>query len=291
MKRTLALCALTLLAAPLAFADQDTLGVPDPNCQDDLEKDTHDYNMDPPETGVYASLATPGVAPQGHWPGADHRPSKYMWPYMDGNAQWFCAFSTWLDHDSQECADLEAANPTAHHALCHDPAPTAFDGDLEFGYVGRALLVASNGNWVTNGGPVCYGTEAHHTVQGSIYVTDLVFENVIFSVVADFTDPLSPVPPGEKDCGDGVVQPCDFTPPDPSGNDVIDAINWLLYELFNTPGLTCTPGDNALLCLNHCTPYFPPGIDGAYHVRVGATSDGGPENEPTGATQGHVYSP
>ena len=293
MKRTLALCAMTLMLAPLALA-HDPAGTPKTYCEPPWDWRIHDYNMDPPETGVYAGAATVDPVVQGHWPGSDHNPRKFMWPYLDGNLEECGTTYGAFVLTDEECWFLahSGVSGPAYDAACQTDTPVDYDGHHEFGYIGRALLSVRSGDGVTSGSIACYDEVGHHPFAGSIYVYDIVFPNVAFDVVADYTDPASPVPPGEKDCGDGIVQPCDPTPPEPSGakppvNVVIDLVNALLYSLSTS---TCNPSDRSISCLDHCTPSFGPGIDGAYHVRVGATAAGGPNGEPTGADQGHVVS-
>ena len=271
-RKMFAIAILAAMMAPLsAFADQTVFGVPDLTCQDEAEWSLHDYG--PAATGSLVAF------PQ------------------DGNIEPVCAngVSTWLDHDSQECADLEAANPTAHQALCHDPRPAPFDGDLEWA-MGGGWLAAESGDGVTSGSIACWGIEGHHFPGSIVYVNDITGLPVAFTVTADFTDPASPVPPDGPDCGDNVIQPCDPSPPQPADldppldslNPVIDTVNGVLYELFNSPGATCTVGDVSKPCLVRCVLDFAPGIDGVYTVFVGPTLTGGSDGGPTVATAGHI---
>ena len=166
-----------------------------------------------------------------------------------------------------------------------------YDGDTEFAY-GGAYLVSVSGDGSTGGGLACYGTLGHHPQGETVTVTDASGLSVAFTVTADATDPLSPVPPGEVDCGDGVVQPCDPTPPGPSTlpqpvGGAVDMVDALLYSSFNGGGTTCTVGDVRKPCLIRCALDFAPGADGAYVVFVGPSLTGS-NGEPTGATYGHV---
>ena len=273
MTRTLLIALAVALVTPFAaIADPDVLGVPDSTCQTAAEMSIHDYGA--PGMGRLAALPVDGNLE----PCPSAAPSKGP-SGVKAVGHFDC--------------DPIALDP-ATTFLCEEILAASFDGDNEYAETGAAL-VAESGDGVNSGGIACWGVEGHHPVGGSIYVTDLVALNVTFLVTADFTDPLSPVPPGEVDCGDGVIQPCDPTPPQPADADpplniIIDIINALLYELLNAEGATCTPGDNALVCLNHCTPTFDPGADGAYHVLVIGTLDGDNDGAPTLLSGGHIVS-
>ena len=261
---TLALVLLTPLAA---MADPGNPGIPDTTCQTPAEWRLHDYG--PAVTGVAAILP------------------------LDGNLGPCPSSSTWLDPASLECALLgsEPETTRAYQALCVNDRQIESDGDKEFA-LGGALLVSATGDGVTSGGVACHGITGHHPQGGLVTVTDALSDNVLFAVTADSTNPASPVPPGQTDCGDGIVQPCDDTPPAPSGaplpvNVVLDTVNGLLYSLLNDPSLTCTPGDRSKLCVSSCLAAFPPGADGAYVVVVGLSV--APDAYVTPANHGHIH--
>ena len=263
MNRTILMALAIALVAPLgALADQGTYGTAQTNCQTLAEMRTHDYAA--PATG------------------------NIVFNPQDGNLNSFCPNgrgSTILSPADEPCL-TQIPNPSLLWTTLCGPHLVPYDGDLEWAQ-GGGWLIALTGDGVTNGGLACWGTEGHHPVQGSIYVYDQVFPNVDFTVAVDWSDPGAPAP----DCGDGVVRPCDPTPPEPSNappplNGAIDELNRILYELFNSPGTTCTLGDYRLTCMNHCTPDFPPGADGAYTVFVGRGVDA--NGVPIGATVGHI---
>ena len=274
MKHTLLIVLSLTIAAPLAFADPDVYGVPDLGCQSPAEWRTHDYGA--PETGA-----------------GDYLP-------QDGNTE-PCPYGTgtWLDPAGDECFILgsEPETTRAHRALCVDRRPYAnFDGDFEWA-MGGAWLASRSGDGVTSGSLACWGVEAHHPVEGTVTVTEAIAPNVFFTVIADYPSPLIPshIPPGSggPDCGDGLLQPCDPTPPESStllfpADVVVDAVSMLLHGLLNEPDVTCNPWDQQIDCLNSCTVPFGPGQDGGYHVlvRPSLTADAG---VPSVATVGHIH--
>ena len=265
MNKTILIALAVALVTPFAaIADPDVLGVPDVTCQSPAEWRTHDYGA--PATGSLVFL------PQ------------------DGNLE-ECGTSTWFDPSGDECVTLGSG--PVYDALCATDRAADWDGDYDFMF-GGAYLVAVSGDGVTSGGLACFDVVGHHPVQGTVTVTDLSGLPTAFSVTADFTNPSSPVPADGPDCGDGVVEPCDPSPPAPSTlpppvNDVVDIVNGLLYSLFNSDGTTCVQGDASQNCLGSCVVGFGPGADGSYTAFVGPTLSGSADGTPTVATGGHIH--
>ena len=190
----------------------------------------------------------------------------------------------WRTHDyGPPATGYLVFNPTDGNAGCPSPPPV-FDGDFEYAN-GGGWLIAQSGDGVSSGGIACWGVVGHHPVGGSVYVTDAVFPDVVFTVAADFSALAPPLTP---DCGDGAIEPC---PPPPSSlpppvGPAVDTVNAILRGVLGT---SCNPLDMSQACLNRCAVPFPPGSDGAYVVFVGPTTNGGPAGTPTGATQGHIF--
>ena len=157
--------------------------------------------------------------------------------------------------------------------------------------MGGAGLLARSGDGLTSGSLACYGAPAHHPQGGVITVTDAAFPGVVFVVSADATSPF--LPPSTVDCGDGILEPCNPTPPAPSSltwpvNILIDAVNGILYILNHGSGATCNPFDQVQVCVQQCAVAFPPGADGAYVVSVVADL-GAYGNLASAGTVGHIH--
>lgn len=155
-----------------------------------------------------------------------------------------------------------------------DADPTTlndYDGEVDHGY-GAAQLFADTGDGFSSGTLVCFGAYGHHgsTIRaeewGATWGPELL-------VTSDF----SRIPPSDSpDCGDGIVEPCDPTPPAPSTqpfplNVVIDTVNGLLYTLFAPGGDGCNSLDTTHRCPSTPTPptvcsVGGAGIDGSYFV-------------------------
>lgn len=265
------MCALTLLFAPLALGHEPA-GSSRGYCEPSAEWTSHDYDVavqrvagtPPPE---------PGTLLRGE-EGVRGRPGKVVPPYVDGNTEPCVPDVLW-----PTCTFLPEATdirPETRSLACHG----AYDGHHEFGIGGAALLVSLTGDWVTSGGVACYGEEGHHSQYGTLELVDATYAEAVVFVGADVSDPAWPTPPGEPDCGDGIIQPChSYTPPPPSTmafplNVVEDTVNLAVENVHDGIGRKCTVGDEMVGCI--LTPSLPswpcvsfrPGIDGAYHVVV-----------------------
>lgn len=180
---------------------------------------------------------------------------------------------------------------------CNEDGVIDGDGHAEYA-AGGAVLLAWDGDGASAGTIACWKARSDHTPRVRITVTDVARRgDVEFRVSADHSRAPVPFP----DCGDNILEPCNPTPPAPSNlpppmNGVEDALNRLVYDLFNS-GELCNPNDHILIVPaagpgsvnNSAIPVFDPGADGSYTVWL-ADSRPTMGHADSRATMGHIES-
>jgi len=150
-----------------------------------------------------------------------------------------------------------------------------YDGEYDFSQ-GGAWLFADSGDGVSAGVIACYGEPAvgHHS--GNVFALDDAGFGPRFLLTSDYSRA------GEEDspdCGDGLIEACDPTPPEPSEapaplNVVFDTYSETMYSIFGPSGDGCNPRDfEALVAANpagatNINAPFGPGVDGSYTVFI-----------------------
>lgn len=139
-----------------------------------------------------------------------------------------------------------------------NPPLADYDGHSEFAF-GGAFLLAESGTGAYDpagsGSLYCFGEAAHHSQFPLITVTDVALGSALSVMVGVDNGPGATFPLGAV-----TVQPQNPTSPDASGDA---SCGDGLVDLWDT-------------CFGSCSPWFPPGMDGAYYVFI------------QGGTQGHV---
>lgn len=284
--RALVVLACVMAFVPLAPAHEPPR--PKPTCQPPSDWGYHDYVRDATvDRGWATEYQHLGKVPvvRDSYTAIQYTVvvTAYTSRVVDGNAEecldWWEAP---LFAAGTETCEAMASPPGLHQAACETPLPSfPIDHEFEFGY-GAAVLPVVTGDWDdwwAGGSMPCLFSIGHHTSQ--VFAQEsggLVGPR--FAVGSDgYVAPEDPHQPWESGatCGDGVIEPCDWSPPPPSSapfpvNAGVDLVQQTWWSATEDPGRTCFVEDCLVtfaLVLGAPSGGYapcPPGGDGAYWV-------------------------